>query len=479
MYEDIEIMRRILETGLSRARSAAVGHGQRLAPVVGQGAAFLDYDSDGYLDLFVAQEGTHKLFRNDGKGHFTDVTAQAGNGIVVADVNSDGRPDVYITHLGLGAGGGKLFVAGGHGGLPAAEAFEGTYLKGQGVVFTATLPVLWEQVAKTVAAPVRKPLSEWEQVRRELRGEKIEAEEKAPPRHDDTLADVLVKMLAENGHNFSQLPENEQVTVALTLRRGQACEQCHSTPWSNVSPKPATEGAGGKGNTGGKTGAADTSTREAAVKGLQALGQNVSARDQVMAAKLKRVGVIEGTIEEETAALQSEAQDQALLGDLHMKQGRPKDAVAAYQKAVESYQKALNQRPNALAGSSSPSKRDTQEYLTALELYTKLARSALAANDADRTGTAYQMLAKYYRSLEAVAQRDQNAKQAAANGHRPATAGIELPSKFILSASKKLLDQVAAGKISLEDFKKGVAVQYLTFPGGKGSPAPKDKPTGY
>jgi hypothetical protein len=43
------------------------------------GPIFADFHGDGRLDLFVPQQGTSKLFRNDGKGKFTEVTGQAGD----------------------------------------------------------------------------------------------------------------------------------------------------------------------------------------------------------------------------------------------------------------------------------------------------------------------------------------------------------------------------------------------------------------
>jgi hypothetical protein len=90
-------------------------------------AAFFDYDHDGKLDMFLVNNsfrpvssfglrnirnirdplGGHKLFHNDGNGHFTDVSAKAGIfgseiafglGIVVSDVNRDGWPDIYVSN---------------------------------------------------------------------------------------------------------------------------------------------------------------------------------------------------------------------------------------------------------------------------------------------------------------------------------------------------------------------------------------------
>ena len=69
------------------------------------GPVFVDYDHDGHPDLFVPQDGVCKLYHNDGKGHFTDVTAQAGDlakpiGHAVCaawgDFDNDGHLDLFV-----------------------------------------------------------------------------------------------------------------------------------------------------------------------------------------------------------------------------------------------------------------------------------------------------------------------------------------------------------------------------------------------
>ena len=82
------------------------------------GVALLDFDNDGYLDIFFTNgagipslnktDGTfyNRLYRNNGDGRFTDVTAKAGvrgegysMGVAVGDYNNDGYPDIYVAGL--------------------------------------------------------------------------------------------------------------------------------------------------------------------------------------------------------------------------------------------------------------------------------------------------------------------------------------------------------------------------------------------
>jgi enediyne biosynthesis protein E4 len=74
------------------------------------GVAWLDYDADGDLDLFLANGFGNKngLFRNNGDGTFTDVATEAGvangtgsSGVVVGDIDNDGYPDLFVSGEGF------------------------------------------------------------------------------------------------------------------------------------------------------------------------------------------------------------------------------------------------------------------------------------------------------------------------------------------------------------------------------------------
>jgi hypothetical protein len=85
--------------------------------VVGCGAAFIDYDNDGWMDVLVlggvrleqqAQSGpSNRLYRNNRDGTFTDVTLKAGlafegwsSAVTVGDYNNDGYEDIFLTCYG-------------------------------------------------------------------------------------------------------------------------------------------------------------------------------------------------------------------------------------------------------------------------------------------------------------------------------------------------------------------------------------------
>src|SRR5260370_35610564 len=92
--------------------------GKKVLPeTMGPGVAFIDYDNDGWPDIFlvngmdwpghVRQHTTPKLYHNNHDGTFSDVTHKAGldleiygMGVAVGDYDNDGYDDLFVTTLG-------------------------------------------------------------------------------------------------------------------------------------------------------------------------------------------------------------------------------------------------------------------------------------------------------------------------------------------------------------------------------------------
>lgn len=104
------------ESGLDFVHVTGARGGFRLIEELGPGGAFLDYDNDGDLDVYLVQGGVYgsavaehhnRLYRNDGAGHFEDVSVGSGAdvpgygmGCAAADYDNDGNVDLYITRVG-------------------------------------------------------------------------------------------------------------------------------------------------------------------------------------------------------------------------------------------------------------------------------------------------------------------------------------------------------------------------------------------
>ena len=106
------------EAGIDFRHVNGVSPDKHLVETIGSGGLFFDYDSDGWIDVFlvdggsiadpaVARQARHRLFRNRGNGTFQDVTAQSGiqhrdygMGACAGDYDNDGRVDLYVTNVG-------------------------------------------------------------------------------------------------------------------------------------------------------------------------------------------------------------------------------------------------------------------------------------------------------------------------------------------------------------------------------------------
>jgi hypothetical protein len=116
-YQFVNVAR---EAGL-RAKTIFGGENKNryLLETTGCGCAFIDYDNDGWLDIFLVngtrleakwpagQAPVSRLYKNNRDGTFTDVTVEAGvartgwgQGVCAGDYDNDGFTDLYVTYWG-------------------------------------------------------------------------------------------------------------------------------------------------------------------------------------------------------------------------------------------------------------------------------------------------------------------------------------------------------------------------------------------
>jgi hypothetical protein len=241
MYEDIEIFRRIL--------------GRELQPLYPR-VSYPNVTSNPFTTTFRSTNST--------------TSSDTGGGFLLLQ-----EPNTYI-------------LASPPNKEESFSSLEGVYLKGQGVVYSATLASLHLPAKSEVfrvgsgvsGLTIVTQESEWETIRRQVRKEKDKPkklEVSKPP----SLSEVLLKVLAENGHNFSQLGENESLTLVFTV---------HEASPSAVAPK-----------SGGRS--AKTESNNA----------NFGSRSDP----------------------RSQQRDLELLGELHLKQGKYGEALEVFEKAIQ------------------------------------------------------------------------------------------------------------------------------------------------
>lgn len=105
-------------SGITWVHENAMSDERYLPETLGPGCAFLDYDNDGWMDIYLVNSGPcdfykpkkplkNALYKNNRDGTFTDVTDKAGvpggtfsMGVAVGDYNNDGQLDLFITSYG-------------------------------------------------------------------------------------------------------------------------------------------------------------------------------------------------------------------------------------------------------------------------------------------------------------------------------------------------------------------------------------------
>jgi enediyne biosynthesis protein E4 len=105
-------------SGITWVHDNAMSDERYLPETLGPGCAFLDYDNDGWMDIYLVNSGPsdffkpkkplrNALYKNNRDGTFTDVTEKAGvaggtfgMGVSVGDYDNDGWPDIFVTSYG-------------------------------------------------------------------------------------------------------------------------------------------------------------------------------------------------------------------------------------------------------------------------------------------------------------------------------------------------------------------------------------------
>jgi hypothetical protein len=105
-------------SGITWAHTAGKSTARYLPETTGPGCAFLDYDNDGWMDIYLVNSGQcdffdpktplrNALYHNNRDGTFIDVTEKArvlgggyGQGVAIGDYDGDGFPDIYVTQYG-------------------------------------------------------------------------------------------------------------------------------------------------------------------------------------------------------------------------------------------------------------------------------------------------------------------------------------------------------------------------------------------
>jgi hypothetical protein len=308
--------------------------------------------------------------------------------------------------------------------MSGATNFEGAYLKGHGVIYTGSVPaasvagleppprslglvslcsscheaVSIRKLVEPAAEPAREEPTQWEKVRREVRGVNDESAPKPPERVQrqdictpGALAELILESLAQNGHNFRALPATEGISVIVTV------------PGVGMPAAPPPQRK--------EKGEASTAVRTA----KQLLD----------------------------------------LADLHAKQGKNDEAAKTLADAI----KRLAEQPLSYP-QDTPYDTVAKELLEAKQLlrmaYTKQAQLLLAAG---KLKEAREALDKAESASLTINNQEKPAATPSAEKNPPT-----LPAKLVVTVSKKLLDEVHAGKIDVPGFKKGAEVEAIGFP---------------
>jgi hypothetical protein len=325
--------------------------------------------------------------------------------------------------------------------------FDGVYLPGHGVVYTLKVPaatgVVLDAPAKAFglldtclkchaavpkdtvepAASAAAPPTEWDRTRAELSGKKLPADQQpggskvvaATVCEPGKMTEAILTKLRENARHVRHLAPTDRVTVVVTF--------------------DGYSGSARDRYTLGQTGWV------AEMRGDLRFnpGNAYQAIDPAAAMMMAAAPTRPGFTPEETQLLN--------LGDLHLRQNRPRDAAAAYEKALYRFKEPVT-KVNPPANRTAPQKTELLNELQkgVRDTYRRLAQALLADNQAEKAQAALDL--------------SRNFKVEFTAGAAPA-AGVPVPAKLVLGVAKADLDKAATDPAA---FKKAVTVETVGFP---------------
>ncbi len=435
MYEDIEVMGRILDRALHLPLHSTVQ-----VPITqpnfggfGGGGGFGGSLGGGFqgqqLGIGGGQGGISGGQNNLGSGQIDTIGFAGGQGFTggLSGLNGGGFNTTRMVRVPV----------------PSYPKAQGTYIKGHGVVYTILMPPPKHE--PKAAQPLPQSQNEWDRVRQQIRGENPTSPAPLLKAKEPSVADLVLEALAKYGHHFSQLGDQESLTVSIIYRlKDQAHgDNVHRNYLKRLIGLPGDTLSVGPNNNGFIVGGdfLYLDTLEYQIP-IQANDLEVSVPSEVTqtsppaaakeSSEKKKRGAGGGTTTPDQGS-----SDYELLGDLHLKQGQGVEALRAYQQAL---------------AKSSDVQHAAAMYLKMAQLYLTILKDDAEAKHAMER--AKELLAQAPAKVAPLADK---------SAPKPKTAAPPLPARLIITAPKRLLDQVGTGKLSLEEFKKAASVEHLSF----------------
>jgi cytochrome c553 len=400
MYEDVEVMRRLLGDAIAHARPFPVS------------ANYL-FSTGQYIDpLRVNLQRYGATVNTTNLARYGAVAMDWGTPYTHGGANTLVNPYAF-DDVALSSTYRPFLTV--HSADRPAPPTDGTYVKGVGVLFTVDMDLsdaaaleppsksaslvatcnrchgtaMDSKVQPPRAAAKSEPTDAWDAKLRQVRGEK-EPQPKEPPatrlaREEicvpGHLTELVLNHLSKYGHRFRELPANEAITVVVTLKGPPPSEKAASEP------------------------------------GGQAVAQ---------------------------------AEEQLALADLHAKQGKTDEAFRAYQKVVEILSKPLQFSESTAYDQVRAVIENANKTLR--NAHGKLAQALLEQSKLDEAKAAIEKAKTVTVRVEGE------------GGKKPVAPKVQLPIKLTVRVPKQMLDDHKAGRMTIDQLRAAAEVEAVGFP---------------